>query len=71
MKEKAFFIGILFLIISTVPALADVACVDIIYGGSGLWSRYFETDETSITLQAACDALNNNGLGTPSEDETE
>jgi hypothetical protein len=58
MKEKAFFVGILFLIFSSVPALADVGCIGRI---DNAWPQYFATDETSITLQAACDALNLNG----------
>jgi hypothetical protein len=65
MKEKAFLVGILFLIISTVPALGAVDCVGIIDDGM----RYFDTDETSRTIQGAYDAMGNNG--TPEEDETE
>jgi hypothetical protein len=66
MIKKALFIGILFLIISAVPAMAEVACVGTIDGSP--WSEYFATDETSRTVQAACDALNPNG--TPYVSET-
>ncbi len=56
--SAAIFMSTLFLIISTVPVLEAVDCVGKI---DNSLPQYFSTDETSITLQAACDALNLNG----------
>ena len=51
--------------------MADVVCVGIInWNDSSSSTKYFETNETSITLQSACDAANSY-IGTPEQGETE